>query len=160
MFLVKDCMARVTVNVKRGTPLKEILKILRREKCRQLTVVDSDNRITGEITLKDILTVFQPHTSEITQLLETVPFLDTVPEVDIDMDYISSEMAVLIIADDIMTTRYLKIAPESSVSKAYSMMKVNNRDVLLVADEQNRLLGTIEMFDIIYKMFKEKGVVD
>lgn len=160
MLKVKDCLSEKIITAKRGTPLKDIIKFFKENRFHNLPVVDDENRLVGKITLDEIVSVFHPHSAEISQLLKTVPFLDTVPEVDIDMDYITPEMGILVVADEIMTRNYFVIGIEDTIAKAYSAMKVNDTKLLMVTDSENKLVGILGMFDIIYAMFKEKGVID
>ncbi len=160
MLNVKDCMTQNVITANRGMPLKNIIKMFKENKVHTLPVINEESRIVGKITLNEIVTVFQPQSAEINQLLKTVPFLDTVPEQDIEIDYITPEMGILVVADEIMTKDYSTIRPENSVSKAYSVMKFNDTKILMVTDEDNKLVGILAMFDIIYSLFKEKGVID
>lgn len=160
MLKVKDCLLGNVITVDRGTPLKEIIKILKEKKIHTLPVINENNILVGKITLSEIVAVFQPHSAEITQLLKTIPFIDTVPEADIDVEFITPEVGILVVADEIMTKDYFTVKPSDSVSKAYSLMKANNTKTLMVTDEEEKLLGVLAMFDIIYMMFVEKGVLD
>ncbi|MFC2061265.1 HPP family protein [Elusimicrobiota bacterium] len=158
MLKVKDCLSGEVITARRGTPLKDIIKIFREHRFHTLPVVNNDNKLVGEISLNDITTVFQPQSAEINQLLKTIPFIDTVPETELDIDYISPEMGILVVADEIMSKEYFTVGPEEPMAQAYSFMKVNNIKKLMVI-ENDELIGVIGMFDIIYAVFKEKGVV-
>jgi CBS domain-containing protein len=160
LLKVSDCVIKDIAIAKRGTPLKDIIKVFKERKFHVLPVVDETSGLVGKITLDEVVSVFQPHSAEITQLLKTIPFLDTVPEVDIDIDYITPEMGILVVADEIMTKNYFTIAPDDSIAKAFSAMKVNDTEYLMVVEEGSKLVGIVGMFDIIYEMFKEKGLVD
>ncbi|MFH1414576.1 MAG: CBS domain-containing protein [Elusimicrobiota bacterium] len=159
MLKVKDCLFEKQKKVERGTTLKEIIKIFRNNRSNNLPVVDSEGRIVGRIALEEILSVFQPHSAEINQLLKTVPFLDNVPEEEIDIDFITPEMGILIVADEIMNRQLLTIRPENTIAEAFAVMKANQTEFLIVTDDENRLNGTLEMFDIMYAIFTEKGVI-
>ena len=82
--------------------------VFKDNKFHTLPVVDDDNRLAGKITLDEIVSVFQPQSAEISQLLKTIPFLDTIPEVEIDIEYITPEMGILVVADEIMTKHQLR----------------------------------------------------
>jgi acetoin utilization protein AcuB len=157
---VKDCIIGEIVTAKRGTTLKKVIRLFRDNKFHNLPVVDDSGKLVGKVTLDEIISVFQPQSSEINQLLKTIPFLDTVPEVDIDIDYITPEMGILIVADEIMTKNYFTVHPEDTIAKAYSVMKANNTRLLMVIDDEGVLAGVLGMFDIMYTMFARKGVVD
>ena len=160
MLKVKDCIISEIVTVKRGATLKKIIRLFRENRFHNLPVIDDAGILVGKISLNEIISVFQPQSAEINQLLKTIPFLDTVPEVDIDIDYITPEMGILIVADEIMTKNYFTVGPEDSIAKAYSVMKANDTKLLMVIDEDGRLAGVLGMFDIMYTMFSQKGVVD
>lgn len=160
MLKVKDCITREVITANRGTPLKDIIKFFKENNFHILPVVNGDNNLVGKISFDEITSVFQPHSTHISQLLETIPFLDTAAsDVEIDIDCITPEMGVLVVADEIMSKQYFTINPQDSIAKAYSVMKINDTKVLMVCDE-DKLTGVIGMFDIIYAMFKEKGVVE
>lgn len=159
LLKVKECLFGEAVSVKRGTPLKDIIKVFKVNHFHNLPVVDEENKVVGRITLEDIIAVFHPQSSEITQLLKTIPFIDTVPESEIDIRNVTPEMGILIVADEIMTKNFFAIDPEDSIAKAYSLMKTNNTNILMIADKDNKFFGVISMFDIMYTMFTKIGVI-
>lgn len=158
MLKVKDCLTREVITAKRGTPLKDIIKLFEENNFHILPVVDDNNKLVGKIMLDEITSVFQPHSAEINQLLKTIPFIDTIPEQDIDIDYITPEIGILVVADEIMSKEYFTIGQDDSIAKAFSIMKVNNTKLLMVT-ENEKLIGVIGMFDIIFALFREKGVI-
>lgn len=158
MLKVKDCLTRKVITAKRGTPLKDIIKLFEENNFHILPVVDDNNKLVGKIMLDEITSVFQPHSAEINQLLKTIPFIDTIPEQDIDIDYITPEIGILVVADEIMSKEYFTIGQDDSIAKAFSIMKVNNTKLLMVT-ENEKLIGVIGMFDIIFALFREKGVI-
>jgi len=159
LLKVKDCLKDSKVSLKRGTPLKEIIILFKEKNCQLLPVVDGENKLVGKISLDEITTVFQPQSAEISKLLETIPFIDTVPEADLDIENITPEMGILVVADEIMSKNYFTAHPEDSVAKAFSLMKLHDTAILLIVDNDNKLEGVLTMFDIIYSMFREKGVI-
>ncbi len=157
---VKDCLSRAVITVERGMPLRRIIETFKKHVFHILPVVDSEGRIAGVITLNEITSVFQPEPAHIGEILKTVPLLDTLPETDINMEYLTPAMGVLVVADEIMTSNYFTISENDSISRAYSVMKSNGTKVLMVLDVKGKFRGIIGMFDIVYSMFREKGVVE
>jgi len=77
---VREVMRKKLVTVKRSTTLRELIEILRKFTFHTLPVVDEDNRVIGIVALEDILKIFQPHPSNILNMLERIPFLDEYEE--------------------------------------------------------------------------------
>lgn len=155
---VKECMKKQPA-VYRSTPLSEIINLFKKNNLRLLPVLDSENHIRGVITLEEIISVFQPESGNLSELLKTVPFIETLPESEINMDYISPEMGILVVADEIMSGEYFTVSQNDSASKAYSFMKGHKAEVLIAVDDEDKMSGVIGIFDIIYSIFKEKGIV-
>ncbi len=159
MFKVEECMIKEVMTARRGTPLKDIIKFFKEKHVHVLPVVDKKERLVGAVSLNEITTVFEPHSVHMNKLLEGVPFVDTVEDTELDLDYITPEMGILVIADEIKTNRYLSVRPTDSITRAYSVMKKNKTKFLMVTDEENHLKGVLGMFDIVYFLFKNKGVI-
>lgn len=159
MIKVKECLGKELVTVNRGTPLREIINFFHDYNFHILPVVDDKGFLQGKITLNEITSVFQPHSAEIHQLLESMPFMDTVPDAELDIDYITPEMGILVVADEIMSDNYFTVSPESSIMHAHSLMKKHSTKLLMVTDEENKLVGVLGLFDIIFAIFRRKGII-
>ncbi len=159
MLKVSECIDPDPVSVRRGAPLKEIIKVFREHRFHVLPVVEGERRVAGVITLDGITSVFQPRSSEITRLLQTMPFIDEAPSDELEMEYITPEMGILVVADEIMSPDFMSVSPGDSILKAYSVMKKNNTRLLLVTGPDGRLEGVLGLFDIIYTLFKKKGII-
>ena len=160
MLKVEECMIREVLTAKRGTPLKDIITFFKEKHVHVLPVIDAQEHLVGSISLNEITTVFQPQSAQLNELLKSVPFVDTVPEPDIDLEYVTPEMGILVIADEIMSKQYFSIAPGDSIGKAYAVMKANNTKLLMVTEEDDKLVGVLGLFDIIYSIFRERGVIN
>ncbi len=156
---VKDCMGKDIVTLKKSSSFKEILKLFKKYNYHILPVVDSENRLVGVVTLNEILNIFQPYDSHLAQMLKANPLLDyTTEETSVSLD-VSAEIGLLIVADDIISSILTTINPEASIKEAYSRMKLHKVEKLMVTVEDNKLVGIITLFDIIYSIFKQKGLV-
>jgi CBS domain-containing protein len=154
---VRDCMTTEVATVRRETSLREIIKLFENKNYHALPVVDKYERLIGIVTFEDTLKVFQPYSQDLHQMLKTIPFIETPQEKILEAD-ISPEMSLLVVADDILSTEIITISPDEDASRAYSLMRLHETDRLLVTEEDN-LIGIITLFDLIYHLFKEKGIV-
>ena len=159
-MLVKDCMTKKTVTVKRSTTLSQLINTFKKYNFHTLPVVESDNNLVGIINFEDILKVFQPYSEDLSQMLKTIPFLNMeAKEEDLLTADISSEMGILVVVDDIMNVNFVTVDPDMDINKAHSLMRLHNVPRLAVVKE-NKLIGMISLFDIILTVFRDKGVID
>lgn len=156
---VRDCMTKEVVTVQRGTPLKQIIKIFTEKNFHTLPVIESDGRVVGVLDFADIMKVFEPYDSDVQQMLKSIPFLDLPEDQQFLETDIQAEMGFLVVADDIMSPKLVTISPDEDISRAYSQMKLHETDRLLVT-EDDKLTGIISLFDIIVRLFKDKGVIE
>ena len=75
-----------------------------------------------------------------------------------DVD-IEEGMGLLVIAADIMDKKVVKINQDEDIKKAYDLMQLHSREAIPVVDKDKKLVGIISVFDIVMKIFKEKGLV-
>ena len=71
---------------------------------------------------------------------------------------ISSEMGILVVADDIMNTHFVVAEPGIDINKARALMKLHNVARLPIVEE-GKLIGVIRLFDIILAVFRERGII-
>jgi len=65
---------------------------------------------------------------------------------------------MLVVADDIMSSKMVTVSPEDDINDAYNQMKVHDIQRLFVV-EKEKLIGIVCLFDIILALFKESGVI-
>jgi len=156
---VAEVMTRRVITAKRSTTLKELMEIFRRFSLRTLPVVDRENKVIGVVALEDVLKIFQPHPSDILDMLDRVPFLDEYDDRSLwDVD-IPPEMGVLCVVEDLMNVNVVTINEEATTIQARSLMKLHRLRRIPVVDKENCLLGIISLFDIIMAVFKQKGIL-
>ena len=156
---VAEVMTRKVITAKRSTTLKELMEIFRRFSLRTLPVVDRENKVIGVVALEDVLKIFQPHPSDILDMLDRVPFLDEYDDRSLwDVD-IPPEMGVLCVVEDLMNMNVVTINEEATTIQARSLMKLHRLRRIPVVDKENCLLGIISLFDIIMAVFKQKGIL-
>ena len=145
-MLVKSAMATNLLTIKPQDSLKKAMEQLCNNKISGLPVVDSDNKLVGIISEKDILkAMFVPTASE---LYEFSHF---------DFDDIESRYQDIrhLQIDSIMTRKVQTISPEDNLIKAASLMLLNSIRRLPVVDENGQLLGIISQGDVHQAIFKK-----
>lgn len=159
MLQIKDCHIREMASVKRHTPLKEIIKSIKRTGLPSIPVLNNDGIPIGIINLDSLISVFQPQTSEINELLKAIPYLDYVSESYLQLDSLTPEMGILLVAEDILSKDFLQIKTTDPLQKAFSMFNIYKIKMLIVVDEEQHFAGVFFPFDLIYSLFKDKGVL-
>ncbi len=153
---VGDIVNKKVITVQRFTSLSKILKTFRRFHALPLIpVIDENNILIGIISLENLIDIFKPAEPEI---LKTIPFLDERP-IEISRVELSPEMGQLIVAEDIMVTKFLAINEDASIEEAFRLMRLHKRDQLPVIDKEKKFVGFIGLFDVILRIFKDKGII-
>ena len=90
-----------------------------------------------------------------------VVFIKNGEEEDMDILDVSvtPEWAHLTLVADIMETNFILIEPDKTISEACSLMQLHNKQGLPVLDN-DALVGVITLFDIIYAVLRERGVIE
>lgn len=119
---VKDIMQEDVITVKFNTPVKEVVKILRKEGISGVVVVDMVGEVIGVISTLDVFKIFG-----------------------------TGEKANSLNAEDIMTPFAINITPENNIMEAAATMLENNihRLVVVASPTRRRPLGIITTTDII-----------
>ena len=153
---VKELMSKEVITVKRSTTLKQLLEIFVKFHIFPLVpVVEEDNRLVGIVSFRNLINVFNLHQTEI---LKAVPFLDEEKE-DVFKAEFTEEIGSLVIAEDIMETKFITIREDASLEESYKQLRLHLKDEFPVVDKADRLVGMIGVFDIIRQIFRQKGVI-
>ncbi len=157
---VKDCMTKDVVTVRRSTTLKALISLFKKHNFHTIPVIEEDRTLTGIVNFEDMLKIFQPYGANVARILNTIPLLllDDDVEEDLVLSEISGEMGVLVLTDDLMNRNFVTVSEETEIKDVRALMKVNKVNVVPVLKDDN-LIGVISLFDIIYMVFKEKGLV-
>lgn len=154
---VKDVMEKEVIKVKRSTNLKQLLNLFKDFHTFPLVpVVESDDRLVGIVSFRNLIDVFRPKKPEI---LKAVPFLDEEKE-DIFKVELTEEMGDLVLVEDIMERGFFTLSENLSLEEAYNFMRLHQKEQICVVDSQNRLVGIIGIFDIILNLFRQRGIVE
>ncbi|MCP4651796.1 MAG: CBS domain-containing protein [Candidatus Omnitrophica bacterium] len=152
---VKEAMKKDVLMVKRATSLRGLLDMFKDFHTLPLIpVVNKDNILIGVVNSESLLDILRPQQS---RLFRNIPFVE-VDENVFDLDT-SPLMGELIIVDDVMDRNIVSVREDDPLDKAYKQMRLYKKNRLPVVDASGKLLGIIGVFDIIWRMFKEKDIV-
>lgn len=153
---VKEIMSKEVITVRRSTKLKELLGLFNKFHLFPLVpVVEENSRLIGIVSFRNLIDVFSPYRQEI---LKTVPFLDDREE-DIFKVELTKDIGDLVIVEDIMETKFVSLQEDAALEEAFKLMKLHLKEEFLVTDKTGKLVGKIGIFDIIRRVFQEKGVI-
>jgi CBS domain-containing protein len=153
---VKEIMSKEVITVRRSAKLKELLELFNKFHLFPLVpVVEEDNRLVGIVSFRNLIDVFSPYRQEI---LKTVPFLDDREE-DIFKVELTKNIGDLLIVEEIMETKFISLQEDAALEEAFKLMKLHLKEEFPVTDKTGKLVGKIGIFDIIRRVFQEKGVI-
>jgi len=157
MQKIKEVMKKEIISVKRSTTLSQLLNLFKDFHSFPLVpVVDNKGLLVGVVYLRNLIEIFKPHHLDI---LKTIPLLDR-HEVDIFDLEIEPGMGNLIIVDDIMEKKFLKIQDSETLDKVYNEMKLHSKETLPVVNGKEKLVGIVGVFDILMEILREKGIFE
>jgi len=153
---VKEIMSRQVITVRRSTKLKELLGLFNKFHLFPLVpVVEEDNRLVGIVSFRNLIGVFSSYRQEI---LKTLPYLDDQEE-DIFKVKLTGDIGDLVVVADIMETKFVSLQEDTTLEEAFKLMKLQLKEEFPVIDKTGKLVGKIGIFDIIRRVFQEKGVI-
>jgi len=151
---VADAIKKDVLKVARSTSLKKLLELFKDFHALPLIPVVEDEHLIGVVYLDHLLDLLKP---------QEVKMLKNIPFVEVDEDIFDLEpvpaMGDLILVDDIMDAKFICLEDDVSLEDAYKIMCTNNRDQLPVVDKNKKLLGIIGVFDIVRRIFMQKGLL-
>ena len=152
---VIDVVQKDILKVKRSLSLRKLLNLFKDFHTSPLIpVVDKEEHLIGVVCPENLLDLLRPPQ---VKLFRNIPFADIDEDV-FDLEPISS-MGELIIVDDIMDVNFVSIKVTDSLEDAYKSMRLYKKERLPVIDQEGRIVGILGIFDIIWRMFKEKEIV-
>ncbi len=138
-MLVKDCMKRDPVTVKRDDSFRYALKLIRKEGIKHLPVLDG-KKVVGIITDRD--------------LRQAAPSPATSLEVH-ELNYLLERLKI----EAIMTKKVIAVAPETSLQEAAKLLIAHKIGCLPVV-EKDELVGIITESDILRTFIEEQEKVE
>ena len=151
---VMEAMKTKVVKVKRSLSLRNLLSLFKDFHTHPLIpVVDDQDCLIGIVSPENLLDLLRPHHAK---LFRHIPFIEIDEDV-FDLDPIPY-MGDLIIVEDIMDPNFIFVKENDSLEAAYKAMRLYKKERLPVVNEEGKIAGILGIFDIIWQMFKEKGI--
>lgn len=156
-MLVKEVMLKEILTVQPTTTLTTLIKLFKDFHTFPLVpVVEENNRLVGVVDLKDLLKISQPYNSVSGDLLKTL--ISPEEESDILQDLTLLRTDKLILVKDFMATSFLTVEEDVPLEKAYSLMKLNQKERISVV-KKGYLVGIVTLADIVFGFLKEKEII-
>ncbi|MCK5513904.1 MAG: CBS domain-containing protein [Deltaproteobacteria bacterium] len=159
-MLVKEVMSKKFITVKPSLNLIELIKLFRTYHFHRLPVTDEENHILGTVSIESVMGIFKPHSKRLTRMLRASPSLKVEEE---EMDILDAEITPEWIkttsVSDLMESNVISIEEDKTISEARTLMKLHNKQGLPVV-RNGTLVGVVTLFDIIYALFREKGIIE
>lgn len=145
-MIVNDIMNTSVKSATADTAIRDIASIMCFNKISGMPVVDTDNKLIGVISEKDILRNMFPD-------VKTVMEQGGTPDFEaIEMDY---KDVLHRRAGDIMSQTVASVTPDMPLLKAASMMCSKQIRRIPVTDKSGTLLGIISIGDVHKAIFRE-----
>ncbi len=152
---VKDMMQESFIKVFSSTSLSSLFDLLKDYSYFPLVpVVDSEDKLVGVVKSENLLDILRPPQAE---LFRNMPFVKVKEEI-FDLEP-APLLGKLIIVDDIINRHFEFIKETDSLIQAYKVMRELKRERFPVVNSEGKLVGTLELFDVIKAVFKKKEVV-
>ena len=159
-MLVKEVMSRKFITVKPALNLIELIKMFRNHHFHRLPVTDDENHILGTVSIESVMGIFKPHSKRLTRMLRASPSLKVEEEeMDILDAEITPEWIKMTSVSDLMESNVVSIEEDKTISEARTLMKLHNKQGLPVV-RNGTLVGVVTLFDIIYALFREQGIIE
>ena len=159
-MLVKEVMSKKFITVKPSLNLIELIKLFRTYHFHRLPVTDEENHILGTVSIESVMGILKPHCKRLTRMLRASPSLKVEEEeMDILDAEITPERVKMTSVSDLMESNFISIEEDKTISEARTLMKLHNKQGLPVV-KNDTLVGVITLFDIIYALFREKGIIE
>ncbi len=152
---ISSIVKRDVIKVKRSTSLRELLLLFKDFHLLPLIpVVDDTDHLIGVVSLSNLIDILRPPQAK---MFRNIPFVD-VDSDTLDLE-VSPSMGELIIVDDIMDTDFVYLKEGDSLENSYRIMRSHRKDQLPVVDDEGNFKGIIGIFDIVWHLFRIKGIV-
>lgn len=149
-MLVNDVMSTGLLTAHRTDTVRSVvIKMLSRH-CGAIPVVESDNRLVGIVTLRDVMLPLYPNYGE--YIHDSVRSRDFVEMEEGYAEVLAKKV------EEVMSTNPLTVSPDDPILQAASYMGLKNFRRIPVV-QKGKLVGVVSIGDINRGLFFEKGVV-
>jgi CBS domain-containing protein len=148
----KEIMSQNVITIGKDTTIEEIAHLFIEKNISGVPVVDSENKVIGMVTQKDLLYKdVEPHFPPVLEILGGLIFLGGVRHYNEEL-----KKLVATKAEDIMTEKVVSIDEEAEVERAAELMveKDINRIPVLKDGNLVGIIGRSDMVKYIAKMLE------
>lgn len=146
-MIVSDIMSRDVMTTTPDTSYRDVWKIIFDTRCHTIPVVNSQKKLVGIITRKDLLARMYPNYQDVLEFLETSQDF-------VEMEGRIKELAPIQVKD-IMCKTVIFSRESTLVMRALSRMIVRHVDQLPVLNDDDEVVGVITKGDIFYSLFQK-----
>jgi|SRR5215207_5761372 len=147
MSAVRDIMDSSPATVRPGTPVEEVVALLREHEVPGAPVVDDDGRCVGIVSEADLVLPDDQgdlHIPHYINLFGGTVFLEPLGRFEQRL-----RKAFASTAADMMTRDPDTVAPDTSVKEAARLIHESGHNRLPVVDEDGRLVGVVTRLDVL-----------
>jgi len=149
MLQAKDIMNREVITVKRETSVKELARLLVKNRISGVPVVEADGTICGIVTEQDMISRDKKlHLPTVVTLFDAVIYLESEKHFKEDLKKLAASTA-----EDIMTTKVVTISQETSIREIATLMTDEGKDPLPVVEE-GKVIGIVGKADVVRSMIE------
>ena len=140
---VKKIMTKKVVTCEADTPVKEVAKMLIKNKLTGMPVVEG-NKVIGIITEADlIMQKARIHIPSYIQLLDSYIYLEDPKEVEVELKKILG-----MTAKQVMTSEVISIEPDNTVQDLSTLIEEEHINPIPVIDGE-KLVGIVSRADVV-----------
>ncbi len=157
MMKVKDAMNPHVITLKPEMTIKEASEIMAKKGINGAPVVDSQGRLVGILTLKDILEIIKTHMENLGVYIFPTPFdfMETIPlslPQESQKDAFSQISNIRV--EDAMERRVHYVTEDDDIYDALYLLVKKEVSRLPVVDKNKRVIGIITRSDILKALSK------
>lgn len=148
----REIMSSKVITVQKDTTIEEIAHILTDNNISGVPVVDSDNKVVGMVTQKDLLYKdVEPHFPPVVEILGGLIFLKGVRHYNEEL-----KKLVATKAEDIMTNKVISVEEDTEVERVAELMvaKDVNRIPVLKDGKLSGIIGRSDIVKYIARMLE------
>lgn len=146
-MLVRDFMSTNVLTAAPETYVSEAYELMKKHQVRQLPVVDSQCRLLGIVSDRDIRQVLLPAPTDSQVDTQQEGARGELPSRTTKMELLPSPDQVMV--SEIMTKEVLTIEPDADLAEAASLIYFQKIGGLPVADAQGKVIGMLTTTDLL-----------
>ncbi len=147
---VSDVMTRETHAVDPGTSIEEVIRLIDSDDIQRVAVVESDGRLKGLISDRDLLAAFSMHRAGIWEYFSSkIPFTEKGRSHTVLRDKLQEKTAAEVMETDLTT-----VSEQTPVDEAIALMVKKSLKRLPVIDSRGRFSGMISRDALLRACFQ------